>query len=390
MNSYSLSKIIEYKRCLVCNREFALSEDQKNCPSDGSLLTAVIKDPLIGITLGEKYEITSLIGTGGWSRVYKAKHLHLDRLVAIKVLDEALVGDPLRLSRFETEAKASNVLVHPNIVSVYDYGVLPQPFIVMEYVQGETLDQKIKQDGALPWQEVMSIFCKLCEAMSYAHKMDLIHRDLTPRNIMLAQVTGEVKLLDFGLANVGGQELTRTGEIIGSPPYMSPEQCQGQKLDARSDVYSLGCVMYTALTDQSPFEGQTAVESMYKHMGTVPPSIEHVRPDLSFPKGLSSVVAKTIAKDKDERYPSMDKLLEDLRKVSSGSIHGIAPIKLPSYKRTINRLARVSMLGIVAFVGLFIFSQFLEYQICGRFFNPIAGPTFTINRQTIPLLFKFR
>lgn len=369
MKSYELSKTIRSKICLVCNQQFAISDEQKCCPSDGSLLTPLIEDPLLGLVLDQKYEILSFIGSGGWSRVYKARHLHLDRLVAVKVLDANLVGDPLRLGRFQTEAKASNVLVHPNIVSVYDSGVLPQPFMAMEYVDGDTLDQIIRKQVAVLWEDALSIFSKVCGAMSYAHNMGFIHRDLTPRNIMLTSATNEVKVLDFGLVHVAGQDQTRTGDIIGSPPYMSPEQCRGEKLDARTDVYSLGCVMYAVLTGERPFEGQTSVESMYKHFNKVPPFINQLRPDLNFPKGLDLVVAKALAKDKNERYVSMEALKLDLEKVQSGTLKARMFRIRRNYKQSVKTLARISMYGNTTIITLFILLQMVIYFGTGSFAN---------------------
>jgi serine/threonine-protein kinase len=358
MNSYQLKTIVSRNRCLVCQQEFPIAEERRYCPSDGSLLTSVAEDPFLELVLDGKYKIQEFIGAGGWSRVYKAQHLDLERIVAIKILDGGLVGDPLHLSRFQAEAKATNLLVHPNIVTVYDHGVLPQPFIVMEFVSGRTLDEFIKEKEVLTWKVAFPIFTKVCEAMTYAHKKGFVHRDLTPRNIMLTFEGDQVKVLDFGLVHVEGQKFTRTGETLGSPPYMSPEQCRGEKLAASSDVYSLGCVIYFALTGKRPFEGDTSVESMYKHFNKVPAALSEARPDLHFPKGLDAVIAKALAKQKNDRYQSMQDLYRDLEKVQAGTVAAILFFKrFPTYSQTIKFLARISMFGNVTAVILFVLYQ---------------------------------
>ena len=360
MQSHQLKRRISYKRCLVCAQEFPVADEQRSCPTDGALLVSVIEDPFLGLVLDGKYEIQSLIGAGGWSRVYKAKHLALDQFVAIKVLDAELVSDPLHISHFQNEARASNALVHPNIVYVYDHGILPQPFIVMEYIEGRTLSQIIDESGCPSLETAMEVFSKVCKAMAHAHGKGFIHRDLTLRNVMLTTDSNEVKVLDFGLVSINGQKLTQTGETLGSPPYMSPEQCRGEKLEPSADVYSFGCVMYATLTGEGPFEGQSAVESMYKHLNKVAPLITDARPDLKFPRGLDTVIAKALAKSKADRYQSMDKLLADLERVQSGRQRlQILLRKVPSYRQTIKFLARISMIGNTVSLVLFLLYQFV-------------------------------
>jgi serine/threonine-protein kinase len=358
MQSHELTRRISSKRCLVCAQEFPVGYEEASCPSDGSLLVSVVEDPFLGLVLDGKYEIQSIIGAGGWSRVYKAKHLDLDQIVAVKVLDAELVGDPLHISHFQNEAKASNALVHPNLVNVLDHGILPQPFIVMEYIEGRTLSQTIDESGCPPITTAMNTFSKVCQAMSYAHSKGFIHRDLTLRNIMLTAGSNDVKVLDFGLVSVSGQKLTQTGETLGSPPYMSPEQCRGERLEPSADVYALGCVMYATLTGKEPFEGQSAVQSMYKHLNYTPPPITAVRSDLEFPGGLAIVVAKALAKDKSDRYQSMDTLLSDLEKIQSGR-QGVSILlrRIPSYRQTIKFMARISTVGNVISAALFLLYQ---------------------------------
>ncbi len=345
------TEFIEQKwlQCLICAREFEASDRAKCCPFDASVLVPLLKDSLIGQLLGNKYQVESLIGAGGWSRVYKATHVHLQKAIAVKVLSASLAADPIRLSRFQIEASSTSKLIHRNIVTVYDHGILPQPYIAMEYVAGQTLDQVLHSKGFLPPQAAIEIFKSISDAMHYAHQSGLIHRDLKPSNIMLSSPDNTVKILDFGLVKVVGLDQTHTGDAIGSPAYMSPEQCCGEKQDNRSDIYSLGCLMYETLTGIRCFEGETPVASIYKHFQITPKPISEARKDLSFPKGLAQVVDRCLAREPGERYQTMQQLRLDLAKVGNGTL---APTVL--YFRRINpRRVMQRLLSALAFLFLF-------------------------------------
>lgn len=330
-------------KCLTCEMEYQASEAPLVCPGDDTLLTPLAEDALLNTLFDEKYLLQQVIGEGGYGRVYKARHLLLHKDVAVKVLLAEL--DTLdALNRFQTEARATNQLVHSNIVAVFDFGVSPRPYMVMEYVEGETLDQLIARDGPLPVERFLSLFDQICDGMSLAHERQLLHRDLKPSNIIIDAHTGTAKILDFGVVKIFGEDRTVSGQTVGSPPYMSPEQCMGKELDASADVYSLGCVMYEAITGVRAFDGENAVECMYKHFNVTPRPIGTLRKD-ALPRGLDYLVARTMADHKD-RYKSVDALRADLQKVMQGTMSKRQPkISRVTYRKTVTTLARISTVG---------------------------------------------
>jgi serine/threonine protein kinase len=288
---------------------------------------AVTKDPLLGATLAEKYLVMSEIGRGGMSIVYKGKHTLMDRIVAIKMLISQLVEDQTSTRRFQQEAQAVSCLAHPNVIGVHDFGIAPtgQPYIVMDFLVGESLADVIKRDTFVSEPRAVPIFKQACDALDHAHKKGIIHRDLKSSNIMLVEEEGKrdiVKVVDFGIAKLmpssgkQAQNLTQTGEIFGSPIYMSPEQCLGQPLDARSDIYSMGVLMFETLTGLPPLMGHTIVETMQKHVGTKAEPMAKTRPDVPISKEIEAIVAKSLAKDADERFQSMQSLSEALEGLS--------------------------------------------------------------------------
>jgi len=280
---------------------------------------AVTQDPLLGATLADKYLVMNEIGRGGMSIVYKGKHTLMDRIVAIKMLISQLVEDQTSTKRFQQEAQAVSCLAHPNVIGVHDFGIAPtgQPYIVMDFLVGESLADVIKRDGFIGEQRAIPIFKQACDALDHAHKKGIVHRDLKSSNIMLVEEEGRrdlVKVVDFGIAKLmpssgkQAQNLTQTGEIFGSPIYMSPEQCLGQPLDARSDIYSMGVLMYETLTGMPPLMGHTIVETMQKHVGTKPDAMAKMRPDLPFSREIEAIVAKSLSKEANDRFQSMQNL----------------------------------------------------------------------------------
>ncbi len=245
------------------------------------LLSQPIKDPLIGTKLaGGRYEILDALGEGGMSVVYKAKQELVDRIVAIKTLKMKLLADPMLLKRFEREVKTLSRLNHPNIVTVFDCIVENgQPYFVMDFLQGCSLQELIIEEKRLSPGRCKNIFGQVCNAVDHAHRNGIVHRDLKPANIMLMDISGQefVKVVDFGLAKIGeeAQRLTQTGEIWGSPLYMSPEQCNGHSMDARSDIYSLGAVLYESLTGTVPFAGTSFLDTIQKVVSLTPPTSLH-------------------------------------------------------------------------------------------------------------------
>ncbi len=291
------------------------------------MLLAPQKDELIGQILNERYKVVAEVGRGGMSAVYKGIHELMDRIVAIKVLLPQLVSDQISIKRFQQEAQAASHLQHPNVITVYDYGFVAngQPYLVMDFLEGESLSDIIKRDKQVHTKRMIPIFMQACEALEHAHQKGVIHRDLKSSNIMLIDFEGKkdfVKVVDFGIAKLmpssgkQSQNLTQTGEVFGSPIYMSPEQCMAQSLDARSDIYSMGAMMYEALTGQPPLMGNSIIDTMQMHMSTPPKPFKEVRPELDIPDSLERVVLKALAKKPEQRYQSMQELRDALEGVS--------------------------------------------------------------------------
>ncbi len=267
--------------------------------------------------------ITERLGEGGMSVVYKARHADLNRIVAIKVLLPHLTTNTKNLQRFRQEAVTASALNHPNLIRVENFGVTPEgrTFIIMDFVEGVSLADVIAQDGKLDPVRAVFIFVQAANALQHAHERNVIHRDLKPSNIMLVNNGEEgesVKIVDFGIAKLllddedQVQHLTQTGEVFGSPLYMSPEQCRGEKLDNRSDIYSMGVLMYEALTGKAPIRGANVFETMQKQLGERPdPIVDGKAPD-SLLKRLNTVVMKALEKDPSTRYKTMSELEIDL------------------------------------------------------------------------------
>lgn len=267
-------------------------------------------DPLVGTTVLGSYYIMQRLGSGGIGTVYKGRHLETDRIVAIKTLKGYLLTDPVVVKRFEREAKGLSKLQHQNIVAALDCLMSPQgqPFFIMEYLEGITLARYIKEEGALDPEDARPIFLQLCDALSHVHRHGLLHRDLKPENVILMpQNDGSVlaKVVDFGLAQIKDniQRVTVDGTVVGSPVYMSPEQCMGREPDHRSDLYSLGVIMYETLVGRPPFVGNP-MDIMQAHVSEQPPTFAAVRPFMEVSKEIEKVVFKALEKHPDDRYES--------------------------------------------------------------------------------------
>ncbi|UXA18181.1 Stk1 family PASTA domain-containing Ser/Thr kinase [Mycobacterium sp. SMC-4] len=288
--------------------------------------------------LSDRYEVGEILGFGGMSEVHLARDLRLHRDVAIKVLRADLARDPSFYLRFRREAQNAAALNHPAIVAVYDTGEAetptgPLPYIVMEYVDGVTLRDIVHTDGPMDPQRAIEVIADACQALNFSHQHGIIHRDVKPANIMISK-TGAVKVMDFGIARAihdAGNPVTQTAAVIGTAQYLSPEQARGVKVDARSDVYSLGCVLYEVLTGQPPFVGDSPVAVAYQHVreDPVPPSQRHS--DIS--PELDAVVLKALAKNPDNRYQTAAEMRADLVKVHSGQTPD-APKILTDAERT--------------------------------------------------------
>lgn len=279
------------------------------------------KNSFVGTTLDDQYEVLSVIGQGGMSIVYKARHIMMKKVLAVKTLLPHLVLHPHSLERFRQESQAASNLHHPNIVTIHNFGftVEGQPYLVMDYLEGTSLQAVIRRDRYLPVDRACHIFAQIADALSHAHSHGVIHRDLKPSNILLVEQDGDhyfAKIVDFGIAKLLPQEgrdslaLTQTGELFGSPLYMSPEQCKGEPLDAKSDVYSMGCLMYEALTGKPPLTGDNTLEVLYKHANEVPaPLSTH---GVRVPAKMENIIFKCLAKSSSQRYQRMDTLRDDL------------------------------------------------------------------------------
>jgi len=294
--------------------------------------------------LSDRYELGEILGFGGMSEVHIARDLRLHREVAVKVLRADLARDPSFYLRFRREAQNAAALNHPAIVAVYDTGEAvtpsgPLPYIVMEYVDGVTLRDIVHNDGPMPPRRALEVIADACQALNFSHQHGIIHRDVKPANIMISKA-GAVKVMDFGIARAiadTGNPVTQTSAVIGTAQYLSPEQARGERVDSRSDVYSLGCVLYEMLTGQPPFVGDTPVSVAYQHVreDPVPPSHKHggISPE------LDAVVLKALAKNPDNRYQSAAEMRADLVRVHSGE-KPEAPKILTQAERTMMMTSR--------------------------------------------------
>lgn len=311
------------KVCLTCKEEFEADKDQ--CPKDGGQLVPKATDPLVGTVFADKYQILKVLGSGGMSVIYQARHKYMERICAVKLLHPFLLQDAAMFQRFQYEAKAASTLNHPNVVGVHDFGITSdgRAYLVMDYLSGEDLSSILEREIILPEPQAREIFRQACMGLDHAHSKGVIHRDLKPSNLFLEPQEDNtiiVKLVDFGIAKIStgqdgsqsGQNLTRTGEVFGSPLYMSPEQCAGKSLDARSDIYSFGCLMYEALAGKTPLIGNTALDTMHMHLREVPQRPSEAAPRIVISHELELVVMRCLEKRPEDRFESVAELYECL------------------------------------------------------------------------------
>jgi serine/threonine-protein kinase len=276
-----------------------------------------------GRMLSNRYELGDILGYGGMSEVHKGRDVRLGRDVAVKVLRADLARDPTFLERFRREAQNAAALNHPAIVAVYDTGEAttdtgPLPYIVMEFVEGRTLRDLVKTEGPVPGKRAMEIMADVCAALDFSHRNHIIHRDVKPANVMITQ-TGAVKVMDFGIARAltdGQAAMTQTSAVIGTAQYLSPEQARGEQVDARSDVYSAGCVLYELLTAEPPFTGDSPVAVAYQHVREEPKAPSSVHSAVT--PQLDAIVLKALTKNPANRYQSAAEMRTDLVRVLSG------------------------------------------------------------------------
>ncbi|HEX9337013.1 MAG TPA: Stk1 family PASTA domain-containing Ser/Thr kinase, partial [Pseudonocardiaceae bacterium] len=288
--------------------------------------------------LSNRYELGETLGYGGMSEVHRGKDVRLGRDVAIKVLRADLARDPQFQERFRREAQNAAALNHPAIVAVYDTGETrtdygPLPYIVMEYVDGRTLRDIVKGEGPLPAKRAMEIMADVCAALDFSHRHGIVHRDVKPANVMITK-TGAVKVMDFGIARAladGQAAVTQTAAVIGTAQYLSPEQARGEAVDARSDVYAAGCVLFELLTGEPPFTGDSPVAVAYQHVREDPKPPSSLNPRV--PPQLDAIVLKAMSKGPANRYQSSAEMRGDLVRVLSGQ-RPAAPMVMTDEDRT--------------------------------------------------------
>lgn len=287
---------------------------------------------LVGELIDNKYQVISFVGSGGMSSVYKVKHMLLNKVLALKMIHPHLTSDKESLARFQREAEATSRLDHPNVVKVYEFGITKDdsPYIVMDFIEGITLSQAISAESKLDPDRAIKLLSQAAAGLSHAHSRNVVHRDIKPSNIMLVKQDGVedfVKVVDFGIAQMVAEDtelakLTQTGQIFGTPMYMSPEQCQGLQLDARTDIYSLGCVLYETLVGKTPFTGNSVYELIFKQMNEAPAGLGKNVANKSLRDSLETIIFRSIAKDANDRYQSMQEMKEDLDHVHDAPAKG--------------------------------------------------------------------
>jgi len=320
--------------CPVCATEYA--DDVKFCPRDGQTLRSVNPGAdLVGQVVADRYHVMKKLGEGGMGRVYLAEHVKMGRRSAIKVMNPSMVHDPDAVARFNREASNASRINHPNVCAIYDFGDTADGlvFLAMEFIEGEPLTDLLIREGVLPIARATNIFLQTAEALQAAHELGIVHRDLKPDNIMLTKGRGgsdTVKVVDFGIAKAiagaeAGQKVTKTGLVMGTPEFMSPEQLSGDNVDGRSDLYSLALVFYQMLSGTLPFEATTVQETMIKRLTEEPAKLKDTRPDLAFPPGLQAVLDSALMRTPTQRYQSVAKFAADVAAVTGRPVARSVP-----------------------------------------------------------------
>jgi len=288
-------------------------------------------DPLIGRVISDRFKVAALIARGGMGKVYRAEQAPLGRTCALKILDPHYAGDydPEFHKRFFLEASIASKLTHPNTVTIFDYGRTDDDiyYIAMEYLEGRTLHRAIRDAGFLTEERAAHVARQVCRALREAHAVGVVHRDLKPANIFLVEHGDEadyVKVLDFGLVkNVSenkGEDLTQTGLFMGSPKYMAPEQIRGDSIDARTDIYGLGIILYEMITGKVPFDHPNSVNILMAHISEAPPPLHQVNPAIRVSPQLQDIVGRCMAKSPDERFRSMEEVLAALKSIGGTQV----------------------------------------------------------------------
>ncbi|MFA6209010.1 MAG: serine/threonine-protein kinase [Candidatus Obscuribacterales bacterium] len=324
MQSQDEESVVSEKRlCLLCQLVYVGST--RICPTDGTPLV-IVSDPLLGTVLPEGFRIISQIGRGAMGTVYRAEGLDGGEVVAVKVLHRSLSNDLEPVLRFKREAELSSQLSHRNIVSVDSFGILDdgRPYMTMDLVEGVCLDKLVSKEGAMRLERALPIFIQLAQAISHAHSSQIVHRDIKLSNVMLLAGEGQdiVKLFDFGIAKIYHEDglpseddsLTVTGQVVGSPLYMSPEQCLGQPLDNRSDIYSLGCLMHYVLMGQPVFTAGNVMALMQQQVSNQPRVALANSASSAASEAIQSIILVCLEKMPEDRYQTMEEVCRELVK----------------------------------------------------------------------------
>lgn len=325
------------KICPTCSAEYP--DTERFCPKDGSVLrspTGATTD-LVGAVIAERYHVLAKLGEGGMGQVYLAEHVKMGRRSAVKVMNASMAHDANAIGRFNREASNASRIDHPNVAAIYDFGETPEGlvYLAMQYVEGRTLTQIMRAEGPMPPARAAEIIRQAAEGLDAAHDLGIVHRDLKPDNIMVAKDRDGldcVKVVDFGIAKAAGsaaQQVTRTGIVVGTPEYMSPEQIAGEEVDARSDLYSLALVAFNLVTGDLPFPAQSTQTSMVMRLTERARSLAEVRPDIAWPAELQAVMSRALERQPDRRYATTREFGRALQTV----VAGMAPLD-PAAQRT--------------------------------------------------------
>jgi serine/threonine protein kinase len=382
------------KVCPQCSTEYETGD--RFCPKDGAPLRPKVSgDPMIGRVIADRYLILARLGEGGMGRVYVAEHVKMTRQCAIKVMNPALMNDAESTTRFAREASNAARILHPNVAAVFDYGEADKTvYLVMEYIDGESLSNLLAREGSLDPRRAVDIARQIADGLTAAHELGIVHRDLKPDNVIVATKRDGreiAKVVDFGIAKAVSDSpqdsLTRSGLVIGTPEYMSPEQLLGDPVDARADIYALGCMLYQMLTGVQPFDAETREQMIRRRLNEPPPHVQQTIPEL--PRRLDTLIAHMLARSPSERLASaasvsagLDPVLALAGWVASGTPRPMpsaraprhaptvmrpsldpagmqATIQIPKQKTNVKRIVLAASAGSIAVLGgLFAWTQF--------------------------------
>ncbi|MBX9669625.1 MAG: protein kinase [Candidatus Obscuribacterales bacterium] len=339
------------------------ADSRCQCQISMKELELKVIDSQPGTVQFQDFEIQTVIGHGGMGSVYKVLEKSSGRTLAIKLMKDELVKDSVSVKRFEQEVQACMDLSHPNLIDVHGFGRTSdgQPYLIMDYLDGKNLQELLAAEGLLEVDRALAIFISVCSAISAAHEQGIVHRDLKPSNIMIVKdetiQEEKVKVVDFGIARVVNadpkmaQSLTSTGEIFGSPLYMSPEQCKGEEVDSRSDIYSLGCVFYETLSGKPPFQGKNPIQTILKHLNEDEPE-SLVSKKLGVSQALNNVLLKCLAKDPRDRYANVDELRRDLKYLRAGLEPNVKVVRSKRKRPKEQRILRFLQICLATLIGI--------------------------------------